>query len=319
MANFTLQQLRYFCAVARTGSISAAAKAELVSRSTVAAAVDELELSLQMRLFSRHKASGTTLTDSGHQVLERALVMLDLATDLGDSTTGTTLSGHLSVGSYPSLAPRVLPTLVEHFTREHPGVELLVHSASEADLVTSCGSGEYDLIISYDLARHRSLRTTTLYETTLHVILAADHPLAAAPVVAAADLQGLPLILADMNRGAAMAQTGVNALRYLAAAGIEPEVFQRTDNFELIRSLVARGLGYSIVVQRPEADVSYEGRGLTARPLNPAPPIHQAMVAWSAGRPLSRLARTFIDAAHHCAEDMRSPGVPSMPGPARAG
>lgn len=311
MANFTLQQLRYFCAVARTGSISAAAKAELVSRSTIAAALDELELSLQTRLFSRHKASGTVLTDSGHQVLDRALVLLGLAADLADSTTGSVLSGHLSVGCYPSLAPRVLPALVAFFTREHPGVELLVHSASELDLVKSCGSGEYDLVISYDLNRHGSLRTTILYETTLHVILPADHPLGREPVVSASDLAGRPLILADMNRGGAMAQTGVNAIRYLAEVGVEPTIFQRTDNFELIRSLVARGLGYSLVVQRPEADVSYEGRGLVALPLNPSPPIHRAMIAWSAGRPLSRLARTFIDAAHSSANDMHSTHSPA--------
>jgi DNA-binding transcriptional LysR family regulator len=305
MPNYTLQQLRYFCAVAKARSISAAAKSELVSRSTVSSALDELERSLQVRLFSRQKAHGAALTDAGQRVLERALALLDLADDLGATASGSTLGGALSVGCYPSLAPRVLPVLLDRFTSEYPEVDLLVHSASEKELVRAVGSGEFDLIVAYDLDRHRSLRTAVLYNTTLHVILPAEHPLATGPTVQATDLADMPLILADLDMGSTMAQTGLNALTYLAGAGIEPRVFQRTDNFELIRSLVARGLGYSLVAQRPESRLSYEGKALATLPIEPHPPTYRATIGWASGRSPSRLARTFVEAALKHAEEMQ--------------
>src|SRR5690606_10350819 len=58
VSGFTLRQLRYFCAIAGAGSISAAAEAERVSRSTLAAALDELERELGATLCTRNRAHG---------------------------------------------------------------------------------------------------------------------------------------------------------------------------------------------------------------------------------------------------------------------
>ncbi len=97
MAKFTFKQLEYFRAIAMNGSMSAASEQEHVSRSALAAAMDELERSLECQLFVRHKAQGMVLTPVGEQVLGMAHELLNGASDLETAARGGTLSGHLSL------------------------------------------------------------------------------------------------------------------------------------------------------------------------------------------------------------------------------
>jgi DNA-binding transcriptional LysR family regulator len=61
-----------------------------------------------------------------------------------------------------------------------------------------------------------------------------------------------------------------HTLSLFERAGLEPNVRYRTTDFEVTRSLVGRGLGYSILVQHPAVDRSYEGLEIVSRPLTPA-------------------------------------------------
>jgi DNA-binding transcriptional LysR family regulator len=64
-------QLEYFLAVARTGSLSAAAKQLQVNHSTVARRLDKLEQQLQVRLFDRLH-NGYRLTEDGLALKQQA-------------------------------------------------------------------------------------------------------------------------------------------------------------------------------------------------------------------------------------------------------
>ena len=68
-------------------------------------------------------------------------------------------------------------------------------------------------------------------------------------------------------------------------------------SYELLRSLVARDLGYGLLISRPAADVSYEGRPLVARRLAGDPLPIDVSLAWVAGVRRTRRARAFAD---HC-------------------
>ena len=78
--------------------------------------------------------------------------------------------------------------------------------------------------------------------------------------VALAELVNEPMILLDVN------PSRENTEMMFSAAGLSPWIRFRTTDFEVTRSMVARGMGYAILVQRPVADVSYEGRPLAVRP-----------------------------------------------------
>lgn len=51
-------------------------------------------------------------------------------------------------------------------------------------------------------------------------------------------------------------------------SGLAPDVAWRSPNTETIRSLVARGLGFSLLTTRPAGDISYEGLPLRYLPIS---------------------------------------------------
>src|SRR5699024_11263284 len=68
-----------------------------------------------------------------------------------------------------------------------------------------------------------------------------------------------------------------NTLRLLLACGLRPHVLHRSTSDETVRSMVARGFGYSLSLQQTMSDISYEGLRLVHRdilpPLNAEPVV----------------------------------------------
>lgn len=291
MNNFTLRQLSYFRSIASTGSISAAAEREHVSRSAMAAALDELERALRTQLCSRHRSSGIALTPAGEHVFERAISLLREADDLEAAADGRKLSGAVSVGCFPSLAPTVLPTMFKLFEGLHPDVTVDPVSADQETLLQQLRSGAIELAVMYNMHLDQTFETVRLYDTAMHVILPAEHPLAAGDAVPTAALEPEPMILLEVPPSAE------DVLSYFRAHGLSPNVRLRTPHFELVRSLVAQGLGYSLFIQRPRIHQSYEGLPIAARALEPRPHLERVSVVWPAGRRLSSKARRFVELA----------------------
>jgi DNA-binding transcriptional LysR family regulator len=96
------------------------------------------------------------------------------------------------------LAPTILPTMLRLFAQLHPRARLNFVVGSEDVLLDKLYAGEIELIIAYNRGPNRTLTTLELYETRMHVILAGDHPLAAAETVPVAALRDEPLILMDI-------------------------------------------------------------------------------------------------------------------------
>lgn len=299
MHKFTLRQLEYFRAVALHGSISAAAEIELVSRSSISAALDDLERAMGSTLAIRTKAQGVVLTANGHDVLRRVQAILRETSELAQLGNETELQGTLTIGCFPSLAPTVIPRLWQEFAQLHPNVTLDVVTAGRSELVRLTEQGMIDLAIAYNLHTFDQLETAALYDTVMHAILAAGHPLAAEGMVRAEDLAGEPLLLMDLS------PSSEDILGYFSALGLTPKIGLRTSQFEFIRSLVARSIGYSMFIQRPKADTSYEGLPIQAVRILPEPPLERACIGWLSGQRPTRRAAAFVDLAVSRAEELK--------------
>lgn len=285
MLNFTLRQIEYFRAVALQGSISAAAKKERTSRSALAAAISDLETSLGCQLFIRQKAKGVSLTPFGAQLLEMSGEVLESASKIATSLQGGELSGRLGIGCFTSLGPTVVPALFDFFRVRHPAVTLQLHTGREEELIALLGAGEIELAVGYGLSYVAGIETEELYMDRMHVILPEGHDLASRSLVRAADLMSETLVLLDASPSPS------NVRSYFAAQGFLPKPKYRFQDYEVVRSLVARGVGYSIIIQRPVSELSYEGHGVVARPLDPRPFPTPVSCAWASGRTLTASAR----------------------------
>jgi DNA-binding transcriptional LysR family regulator len=122
------EDLRVFVALARAGSLSAAARTLKVSHATVGRRIAALEDTLGRALFDR-RASGYVLTAEGAAVLELAAGMDERAlTILRRAGREAGLTGTVRLTATEMLADRFLIPRLAQFHRRHPGIDLEVLS-----------------------------------------------------------------------------------------------------------------------------------------------------------------------------------------------
>lgn len=117
--------LRIFLAVARTGTLSGAARQAGQTQPTMGRRLRALEAALGHMLFQR-TPDGFVLTDEGHAILPHAERMEEEALALERKLAGQTaiLEGHLRISSSDWFGAHVLSPLIAAFRQEHPGVSI---------------------------------------------------------------------------------------------------------------------------------------------------------------------------------------------------
>lgn len=289
---FTLRQLAYFVAAADEGTITGAAAKMHVSPSAMSDAITELETVMRERLCIRRRAHGLTLTSAGEQLMDHARRVLSEAEELHRTVSGAgRLSGPVVIGCYPTLAPTILPTLLQDFAALHPEIELSIREATQDRLSDDLRSGRIDVAFVYDMLVPSDTERSRLYELQAHVLLAADHPLASRPQVRLQDLVDEDLILLDAQ------PSSEHTLSVFAAQCVRPNIRHRTASYEVVRTLVARGLGYGVLVSRVKNPNSYEGLPLVTKAITPAVrPVAIDMI-WAPDRPIPARTRALIEFA----------------------
>ncbi|MFB8267500.1 LysR family transcriptional regulator [Streptomyces sp. NPDC055955] len=291
MPDFTLRQLEYFAEVASSGSLAKAAQELRVSRSALAAGIDSLEAAVGRELFHRQRAVGVTLTPAGEQFLDGALSLLRSATNLRRRTSEEAINGELNVGAVVTLAPVVLPPIIDRLAREHPNLRVRATTRPAEELLQLLHDGNLEVIANYTGHRDRTLSSLSLFEGTMTALLAADHPLAQNSEIDVADIADEPLVVVDNPRNRE------ELYRYFERHRISPNIRYRVTSVELSRALVARKIGISLAVTFPTHQLSHEGLPFVSRPLRPRPQPLCASLVWPRERALSEAAQAFIEAA----------------------
>lgn len=260
---FTLTQLRYFAIAAETGSMTATARAMHASQSAVSNAIAQLEKHLRVQLFLRHHARGLTLTPAGREfvlqsrdLLARANDMLSLASGLGDS-----VEGEVKLGCYHTLSPFYLPRILKQVGESYPLLSIRVLEGEKRDVFESLLTGEAEIALTYGSEVPGMIATEALAVSAPYVIVHERHRLALRSRrrrITLAELAQDRMILLDMPF------PGRYFLDIAENNGLRPQIAFSSPNFETVRSMVAAGLGYSILNQRPVHDLTYDGGRVVA-------------------------------------------------------
>jgi DNA-binding transcriptional LysR family regulator len=289
LPSFTLIQLAYFVCAAEERSMTAAALKTRVAQSAVSMAVSNLERELGVQLFIRQRAKGVALTAAGERFLQQARAVLAHANDAAEIARGlgAEVAGDLRVGCFVTLAPFHIPRILSDVATEHPLLRVEVIEGEMDQLQTGLRSGHCDLALCYDLDLPEGFHRELVGVVPPHVVLPADHRLAAATGVRIADLVNEPMILLDLPHSR-------DYFRSIAATtGVEPQVVYRSSSYETVRGLVAQGRGFSILNQIPAADITYDGGRVVTKPLlDPFPPL-PIVLCWLNGVRLTARAQAF--------------------------
>lgn len=304
MIRYSLRQLEYFVLAASEGSVVGAAQRLNISQPSVSAAITKLEDQLGVQLLIRHHAAGVSTTPAGAQVLAQARNLLQHANELQDLAVSASqdIAGELHLASFVTIAPLFLPGLIEGFTHQHPGSRVHIHEATQDLLIDGLRRGRFELALLYDVDLPADIETVALTQFQPYVLLHAAHPLMEHGEVSLNDLEDEPMILLDV------APSRSYFLKLMQTAGVEPNIAFSSPSMELVRGLVGKGQGYSLLVTRPHGDVTYDGEALGVRPIHDTvEPGRVALASLAQLRP-TRLMQAFTAycVGHFADKDERS-------------
>lgn len=270
----TLRQLECFVAVAEAGTITGAAARIHSSGSAVSDAVTSLERSIGVPLMIRRRSQGVTLTTTGESIVALAREVLSRSTELESLARGDDQhTAPVRIGAFPTLAPTLLPRIIASFTAKHPDAEIAYVLDDQAGLAERLAGGELDVALVYDLDFPLEFERTRLLRSRTVAVLHPTHPLAKRESVRLSELSGEPFILHDT------APSRQHAIEILNVADVHPAKVHSTGNYDLCRSLVGEGLGWSLLMGRRFSPVTWGGTEVVEVPVEPPPPLVSVIVA----------------------------------------
>jgi DNA-binding transcriptional LysR family regulator len=259
---YTLRQLRYFVVTAEVLSFTAASKLLHISQPSISTALAEMESSFDVQLFVRHHAAGLSLTQAGRDLLGIARNLLKSAEDLQNAARelNAGVSGVVALGCMVSLAPPMLPRILARFISEHANVNFDTHEVSQDELLRGLRDGSLDLALTYDLALVDDIEFTPLITLAPYVILPKMHKLARVRAVSLTSLLDEPYVMLDLPHSREYFSSLFDSL------GRRPVPAFRSSQPEVVRGMVANGLGYSILNFPLKTRQTVDGSEFAIRP-----------------------------------------------------
>ncbi|WP_066903374.1 LysR substrate-binding domain-containing protein [Millisia brevis] len=267
-----LRHLRYFAAVAQTCHFGQAAAQLHVAQPALSYAIRQLESELGVSLFTR-TTRRVSLTVAGEYLFGEAQRILAGVDDAvrGVRRIGAGRSGLVRVGLTGTASFSHLPVMARALQRELPGIALQV----EADMLTpaQCDglrSGTIDLGLLRPPAVGEDIEVRTIEHEALALVVSADHPLAAQPVMSMADLRSEPFVMYG-NRESAVNEAVMRSCR---EAGFVPQREHEAPGTAVLLALVTAGLGIAVV---PSSVRSLPLQGMVIRDIAGAGTIDLAL------------------------------------------
>lgn len=174
---FSLRHIELFVAVARCGTMSAAAEALAMSQSAASTALIELERRYDRRLFDR-AGKRLRINETGRALLPAAIELLSRATEIDGLLSGRTGPGSLRLGATQTIGNYLAPRLIETFRQRHPGAELTLEIENTAEIAHMVADFSIDLGLIEGEQSHPNLIVTDWLDDALVLVCAPTHRLA---------------------------------------------------------------------------------------------------------------------------------------------
>ncbi|WP_343079259.1 LysR family transcriptional regulator [Ostreiculturibacter nitratireducens] len=288
--SLTFKQVRYFIAAAETGQISHAAMEMNISQSAVTAAIQQLETQLGVMLLER-TPSGVRPTIEGARFLNHARNIAAAVEDAVRSPLGEgrTVSGSLRVAATYTVSGYFMSRHYTRFRRAYPDIDIEMVELQRGDIEKGIIDGWVDMAVMLvsNLENQAEIDHETLFRSRRRLWLPADHRLLSADHVTLKEVAAEPYVMLTVD------EARVTANRYWQKANLSPNVIFATSSVEAVRSLVAAGMGVTILSDMVYRPWSLESQRIELRTLDQEIPSMDVGLAWARSRPQSQAAGIF--------------------------
>ena len=242
-----LQQLKYLLAIVDNGlNITAAAERMYTSQPGVSKQLKLLEEELGMQLFTRKGKSLGSITAAGHQVIDRARIIMREADNIRNLASDyyQEEEGSLSIATTHTQARYVLPTIVSEFRKRFPKVGLNLHQGTSEQIADMVSANDIDFAIATGSNElFADLMLVPSYRWDRSIVVPKGHELTTLDrKITLQDLAKYPLVTYVFSFG------GQSSLkRAFENEGLEPDVVFTARDADVIKTYVRMGLGVGVV------------------------------------------------------------------------
>ncbi len=240
-----IRDLEYLQAVDEFKHFGRAAEACNVSQPTLSGQIMKFEEQLGLQLIERHRGN-VMLTPAGERLVFEAKNILRATKSFSEvaKTLLDPLAGNLHIGLIPTIAPYLLPHIMEDLHSNLPKINFFLYENKTHVLLGELNQGKIDIGILSWLSDANKFDRYDLFEEPLILATHASHPLAQKESIELNDLNGQAVLtLEDGNclRNDAMGYC-------FSANAFEDDRFRAT-SLETLRFMVAGNLGITLLPQ----------------------------------------------------------------------
>ncbi|MGL5811645.1 MAG: LysR family transcriptional regulator, partial [Nocardioides sp.] len=239
------RRLQTFRAVARAGSLSAAARDLGWTQPAVSQQLQRLEREAGTPLLLRGP-KGVRLTQAGELLLRRAdrlAAELHMATE-EMAALAQLRRGRVRLIAFPSAVATIVPEALRRLRLAQPGIDVSLAEAEPPEAVTALREDNADLAVTfaYDEPRdvHGEIVWLPVVTEPVDLVLPATHPAAVSRRLTLA-------VLADETWIGGCVRCRAHLVERCRAAGFEPRLSHATDDYVAVQALVGAGLGVSLL------------------------------------------------------------------------
>jgi DNA-binding transcriptional LysR family regulator len=293
-----LRHLRYFVAVGEELHLGRAATKLLIVQPSLSQQIRQLENELGFALLYRTKRS-VELTDAGKVFLSEAKRVLAQVQEAKRTAQRAYRGevGRLVIGYISSSTYDVLPMMLRVYRERFPDVEVALRELTTQEQIRALDEesiqvGLLRLPISAPMVDVEVVRREPIV-----CVLPEEHPLATRKRIAVSLLANEPFVLQSSQRGAGYY---VQLMNLCLASGFSPNVIQEVTEMHTIVSLVAAGMGVSLV---PLSARNLRSQGVVYRELEGTATLTEMAVAWPRIS-RSEIVQNFLTVARETATNL---------------
>jgi LysR family hca operon transcriptional activator len=290
-----LRHLRYFVAIAETGSLTLAAEKRLhTAQPSLSRQIRDLEREVGVQLLTR-SPQGTQLTAAGRAFLDHARLALNQTEAAGEAARRAAQPAKpiFSIGFLTGQEVDWLPHAAGVLRDELPNIEIKVSSGFSTNLADDLQRGKLDVAF---LRREPKpdLEYRLVRKEQLVVILPKNHPLAKRKAIKPQVLSANALI--GISEVAPVLRAAIRG--YLKRSGVDVVPAVEVDNYSMAISLVTSTGGIGML---PESINGYLPAHMTSRPMAGERPTVDLMLGYHKAN-TSPILRSFLSKIDSLAE-----------------
>ena len=286
-----LRQIKSFLSVAETLHFGRSAGLIHLSQPALTLQIQALEEEVGVKLLERNRR-GTKVTAAGLAFREHAIAAV---TQVEQAVRRACLAangkvGLLRVGFISTAGNEIMPNLIRHFGDSNPEAEFSLHNIPTLSQIQMLDTGSLDVgFIRLPIGEHSELEVVPIHREPFVFVVPASHRLAGKENVQIREVAAEEFVMFERTAAPDCCDLIFGMMR---DAGVVPNVRQTTGQMQTLISLVASGIGISIL---PASEVKHSGAAVAACEIADVIPLSEIGLAVTKRnrRPIVETFRSF--------------------------